>query len=555
MKKIPIGIDNFYKLVDENYYFADKTLFIKEIIEESSQVLLIPRPRRFGKSLNMSMLRYFFTNKNAEKNRKLFNGLIIEKEAKIMKLQGKYPLIYISFKDVKELSWENCYNKTKELIQSLFDEFNYLSESLELSKLEKINFDNILLGQGTQSNYESSLKFLSKLLYNYHGIKPIILIDEYDQPIISAYMNDFYKEGISFYRNILSTVLKDNEYLEKAVLTGILRVAKESIFSGLNNIKVDSILTNQFNYFGLSENEVLEALKHYKRDYEILEVKEWYNGYTFGENLVYNPWSIINFIDYDELKSFWVNTSTNDLIKDGLSNLSKSNYDNFVKLTNGENIDIEIEENISFETLERESTIWNLMMFSGYLSLTNNQQVRFVNKEVRNFYIRTFKELAGNDIGEFNKLLKFLLNKDIKNFKGLLQEMFYKAVSYYDVGKEEKYYHNLILGFVFGLSDKYEILSNREYGTGRVDLLLKAKNNLFPNYIFEFKVSKKKEYLEKDCKEALEQIEKRKYGIELDSPIKVGMSFYGKEFEILIKECESQNITEYRNSIDKRNFF
>lgn len=283
MKKIPIGIDNFYKLVDENYYFADKSLFIKEIVEEDSQVLLIPRPRRFGKSLNMSMLKYFFTNKNAEKNRRLFNGLKIENESEIMKLQGKYPIIYINFKDVKELSWENCYNKTKELIQNIFDEFNYLAESPKLSKLDKINFDKILLGEGTQSNYESSLKFLSKLLYNYHGEKPIVLIDEYDQPIISSYMNNFYKEGISFYRNILSAVLKDNEYLEKAVLTGILRVAKESIFSGLNNLKVDSILKNQFNYFGLLEEEVKEILEYYKMSYELEEVKKWYNGYIFGE--------------------------------------------------------------------------------------------------------------------------------------------------------------------------------------------------------------------------------------------------------------------------------
>ena len=536
MKKIPIGIDSFNEIISDNYYFADKSLFIKDIIEDGSKVLLIPRPRRFGKSLNMSMLKYFFTSKNAEKNRELFNGLKIEKETEIMKLQGKYPLIYISFKDVKESSWENCYSNTKDLIQSLFDEFNYVLESPKLSKFEKIKFDDILLGEGNQSNYESSLKFLSKLLYNYHGVKPIILIDEYDQALITAHTNGYFKEAMNFYRNFLSAGLKDNENFERAILTGILRVAKESIFSGLNNLKVDSILKNQFNYFGLSEEEVLEALKYYKRDYEIQEVKEWYNGYTFGKNLVYNPWSIINFIKADELKSFWVNTSTNDLIRDGLSNLSKSNYNNFVKLTNGENIDIEIEENISFETLERESTIWNLMMFSGYLSLTENAQIRFVNKEVRNFYTSTFKELAGNDVGEFNKLLKFLLNRDIKNFKGLLQELFYKAVSYYDIGKEEKYYHNLILGFVFGLNDKYEIRSNREYGTGRVDLLLKAKNSRLPNYIFEFKVSKKKEDLESDCQKALDQIEEKKYGFEAENPIKIGMSFYGKEIEILVKE-------------------
>jgi hypothetical protein len=536
MKKIPIGIDNFYKLVDENYYFADKSLFIKEIVEEDSQVLLIPRPRRFGKSLNMSMLKYFFTNKNAEKNRRLFNGLKIENESEIMKLQGKYPIIYINFKDVKELSWENCYNKTKELIQNIFDEFNYLAESPKLSKLDKINFDKILLGEGTQSNYESSLKFLSKLLYNYHGEKPIVLIDEYDQPIISSYMNNFYKEGISFYRNILSAVLKDNEYLEKAVLTGILRVAKESIFSGLNNLKVDSILKNQFNYFGLLEEEVKEILEYYKMSYELEEVKKWYNGYIFGEKTVYNPWSIINFIDYNELKSFWVNTSSNDLIRDGLSNLSSINYKQFVELINLKPIKIEIEENISFEMLDNPDVIWNLMLFSGYLTLDKNKLVMFPNKEVKDFYISEFKRLAGYSINNFNSLLNYLMNKDIKNFKGLLQEIFYTAVSYYDTDKEEKYYHNLILGFVFGLSDNYEIRSNREYGTGRVDLLLKSKNDIFPNYIFEFKVSKKREDLENDCKKALEQIEEKKYGLEIKNPVKIGMSFYKKEIEVLIKE-------------------
>ena len=536
MKKVPIGIDSFNEIISDNYYFADKSLFIKDIIEDGSKVLLIPRPRRFGKSLNMSMLKYFFTSKNAEKNRELFNGLKIEKETEIMKLQGKYPLIYISFKDVKESSWENCYSNTKDLIQSLFDEFNYVLESPKLSKFEKIKFDDILLGEGNKSNYESSLKFLSKLLYNYHGVKPIILIDEYDQALITAHTNGYFKEAMNFYRNFLSAGLKDNENFERAILTGILRVAKESIFSGLNNLKIDSILKNQFNYFGLSEEEVLEALKYYKRDYEIQEVKEWYNGYTFGKNLVYNPWSIVNFIDNDELTSFWVNTSTNDLIRNGLSNLSSINYKQFVKLINLEPIEIEIEENISFEMLDNPDVIWNLMLFSGYLTLNENKLVSFPNKEVRDFYITEFKRLAGYSINSFNSLLGYLMNKDIENFKGFLQEMFYTAVSYYDTDKEEKYYHNLMLGFVFGLSDNYEIRSNREYGTGRVDLLLKSKNNVLPNYIFEFKVSKKKEDLESDCQKALDQIEKKNYGFEVENPVKIGMSFYGKEIEILVKE-------------------
>jgi len=533
-KKIPIGIDDFDKLIRENYYFADKSLLIKAVIEaESAETILLPRPRRFGKSLNMSMMKYFFTNKNAEKNRELFNGLLIEKE-EIMSKQGKYPVIYISFKDVKELSWEDCYLKVKDLISDKYREKEYLIENL--STFEKEDFINIANGKSNKAKLEKSLKFLSELLYKYHGEKPIVLIDEYDQPIIASHMNGYFKEGINFFRSLYSAVLKDNIALEKAVMTGILRVAKESIFSGLNNLWVDSIIGNKVNYFGLSEDEVRDMLHHYGVEYEMEEVKEWYNGYNFGKDLVYNPWSIINFVKSNELKPHWVNTSSNDLIKQSLSNISKANYDSLVQLINGESIEITIEENISFETIEAPTTIWNLMLFSGYLSLDEDKKIRFVNKEVRDFYISVFKNLAGSDIGEFNKLLKYLKEKDMKNFKGLLGELFLTAVSYYDVSEQEKYYHNLILGFSFGLESMYIIKSNREYGTGRVDLLLKSKDGKLPDYVFEFKVSKKREDLESDAKKALAQIYEKQYGIELENPVKIGMSFYGKEIEILIKE-------------------
>jgi len=536
-KRIPIGIDDFDNLIRSNYYFADKSLLMKSIMEaEDSKIILLPRPRRFGKSLNMSMMKYFFTNKNAERNKELFKGLLIEKEESIMEKQGKYPVIYISFKDVKELTWENCYEKTKGTIQSIFDNFEYLLKMENLSIINKKKLEKFFFDEAVQTDYENSLKFLCELLYKYHGEKPIVLIDEYDQPIIASYMNGYFKEGINFFRNLYSAVLKDNTALEKAVMTGILRVAKESIFSGLNNLKVDSIIRNQFNFFGLREEEVEKMLNHYDMEYEIEEVKAWYNGYVFGNDLVYNPWSIINFIDTKELKPHWVNTSSNDLIRECLSNISKNNYEELMKLIKGENIEIKLEENISFEILDTPTTVWNLMLFSGYLSLTEKKELRFVNKEVRDFYISTFETLAGRDITGFNKLLNYLKNKDIKNFKGLLGELFLTAVSYYDLKKYEQYYHNLILGFVFGLKDVYEIKSNREYGTGRVDLLLKSKDGKLPNYIFEFKVSKKREDLENDAKTALEQIENKNYGIEVDNPVKIGISFYGKELEILIKE-------------------
>ena len=533
-KRIPIGIDDFDNLIRENYYFADKSLFIKAIMEaEDAKIILLPRPRRFGKSLNMSMMKYFLTNKNAEKNRELFKGLLIEKES-TMEKQGKYPVLYISFKDVKTLDWENCYNKTINLIAEKYRENQDLIDKLDLFEKEK--FMNIALIKATQSDYETALRFLCELLYKYHGVKPIVLIDEYDQPIISAYTNGYFKEGINFFRNMYSGVLKDNIALEKAVLTGILRVAKESIFSGLNNLKIDSILKNKFSYFGLTEEEVKEMIHHYDMDYELEDVKEWYNGYVFGKELVYNPWSIINFIDSNELKPHWVNTSSNDLIRESLSNISRKDYNKLVDLAEGRAINVVIEENISMDMLDNPEVIWNLMFFSGYLTLTYNQGLTFPNREVRDFYVSQFKRLAGNNINSFNELLEYLKETDMKNFKGLLEEMFLTAISYYDLKKQEQYYHNLILGFVYGLKDVYIIKSNREYGTGRVDLLLKSKDGKLPNYIFEFKVSKKREDLETDCKKALAQIEENQYGIELENPIKIGMSFYGKELDILVKE-------------------
>ena len=536
-KKIPIGIDDFDKLIRENYYFVDKSLFLKEIIEtESSETILLPRPRRFGKSLNMSMMKYFFINKNAEKNRELFKGLLIEKEESVMELQGKYPVIYISFKDVKELNWNKCFEKTKNLIQNVFSDYEYLLKDENLSIVNKRKLEKIILDEANQSEYEESLKLLSELLYDYHGIKPIVLIDEYDQPIIASHLNGYYKEGISFFRNMYSAVLKDNVALKKAVMTGILRVAKESIFSGLNNLWVDSLLNNKINFFGLSENEVKEMINHYEIDYKMKDIKEWYNGYVFGKDLVYNPWSIISFIKSEELRPHWVNTSSNDLIKESLSNISKVDYNKLIDLADQKSINVIIEENISLEMIDNPEVIWNLMLFSGYLTLNNKKELVFPNKEVRNFYTEQFKKLAGYNANTFNSLLNYLIKKDLKNFKGLLGELFLTAVSYYDVGKEEKYYHNLILGFVFGLEDRYIIKSNREYGTGRVDLLLKSKDGILPNYIFEFKVSKKEEELEKDAKKALAQIKEKIYGIELEKPVNIGISFFKKKIKILVEE-------------------
>ena len=547
-KKLAIGIDDFKKIISEDYYFVDKSLFIKEIINEEAQTIFIPRPRRFGKTLNLSMLKYFLTNENREKNRDLFRELKIYKE-KEFDHQGKYPVIHLSFKDIKETNWENCYNKVKYIIQNLFDTYEYLLDSDKLSRLEKRTFEKILFGEGDKAIYEESIKLLSQILSKYYNEEVYILIDEYDQPIVSSYTNEYYKEGISFFRNLYSAALKDNQYLRKGVLTGILRISKESIFSGLNNLYVDSLVQNRFNYFGLTEEEVKEILEKYKMSYELEEVKEWYNGYVFGKETVYNPWSIINYIKNKELKAYWVNTSSNDLIKELLINSSYKEYDSLLKLAKGETLELIIDELSSFdgfENLDKRDPLLNLMLFSGYLTIINKNKVKLPNKEVKEFYKGIFKTNAnaGNS-EEFNTILKKLINGEVEEFKKRLKELFLKALSYYDSDKEsEKYYHNLILGLALGLDEYYIIHSNREYGTGRVDLLLKSKDGKLPNYIFEFKVSYKEENLKELAKKALEQIEEKKYDIEIENPIKIGMAFYKKEFEMVYKSEEKRVSSE-----------
>ncbi|MGL6023681.1 MAG: AAA family ATPase, partial [Cetobacterium sp.] len=310
-KKLPVGIDDFKKIIENDYYFADKTMFIDELLNKKSEVTLLPRPRRFGKTLNMSMLNYFFNIEEKEINKELFNGLYISKTDK-MKYSGEYPVIYISLKDIKVCSWIECLEEIKKLLKNLFNTKRYVRECLDES--EKIDFDKIEFLNET-GDFVGALKNLSKYLFKFYRKKVIILIDEYDTPLVTAHSQNYYNEAIFFFRNFLSAALKGNQYLEFSVLTGILRIAKESIFSGLNNLTVSTILDSDFNYFGLTVDEVEVALKYYELDYEVEDVKKWYNGYTFGGKLVYNPWSLINFINKNSLGAYWINTSDNALIK------------------------------------------------------------------------------------------------------------------------------------------------------------------------------------------------------------------------------------------------
>ena len=555
--KLPIGVSNFKDIIEKNYYYFDKTKFIENILEDGSQVKLFTRPRRFGKTLNMSMLKYFFDVKNKDENRKLFEGLNISK-SEYFDIQGNFPVISVSFKKYQEKDWKNGFDMIKDIISGLYDEFEFVKEKLSARKKKK--FDSILMEEANLANWKNSLADLSNYLYDFYGKKVIVLIDEYDQPIINSYIEGYYDETIDFFKSLYGAVLKDNEYLEMGVMTGILRVAKENIFSGLNNIKVHSILNERFTeYFGVLENEVETSLKDFGLEYDLSDVQKWYNGYLFGETKVYNPWSIINFLDEKKLGAYWVNTSENSLIKLYLQKMKKEIFDDFSKLLNEENISKIINDNVTFGNLEAnfEKNFWNLFFHSGYLTLAEKYDamkkvvsVKIPNKEILEMFSDMFIEVYFKNTGIFLDMTDALTNGDISNFKKYLKEILLENTGIFDVSGtyKEQFYHGLMLGLILTLKNEYEITSNNFAGKGRYDLLLKPKNILEgkEGIIIELKIingtenlnnDKIHEKLEKECELALNQIDEKGYSSVLknagiEKVLKIGIAFLGKEFEV-----------------------
>ena len=555
--KLPIGVSNFKDIIEKNYYYFDKTKFIENILEDGSQVKLFTRPRRFGKTLNMSMLKYFFDVKNKDENRKLFEGLNISK-SEYFDMQGNFPVISVSFKKYQEKDWKNGFDMIKDIISGLYDEFEFVKEKLSTRKKKK--FDSILMEEANLANWKNSLADLSNYLYDFYGKKVIVLIDEYDQPIINSYIEGYYDETIDFFKSFYGAVLKDNEYLEMGVMTGILRVAKENIFSGLNNIKVHSILNERFTeYYGVLENEVETSLKDFGLEYDLSDVQKWYNGYLFGETKVYNPWSIINFLDEKKLGAYWVNTSENSLIKLCLQKMKKEIFDDFSKLLNEENISKIINDNVTFGNLEAnfEKNFWNLFFHSGYLTLAEKYDamkkvvsVKIPNKEILEMFSDMFIEVYFKNTGIFLDMTDTLTNGDISNFKKYLKEILLENTGIFDVSGtyKEQFYHGLMLGLILTLKNEYEITSNNFAGKGRYDLLLKPKNILEgkEGIIIELKIingtenlsnDKIHEKLEKECEVALNQIDEKGYSSVLknagiEKVLKIGIAFLGKEFEV-----------------------
>ena len=555
-KRLPIGVSDFKEIITKNYYYFDKTKFIENILDDGSKVKLFTRPRRFGKTLNISMLRYFFDVKNKDENRKLFEGLNISKSEYFTE-QGNYPVISISFRNYDEENWENGFKSIKSIIKRLYGDYKFLTEKMDDIEIEEFNS----VRRGLDSvEWEATLLNLSKYLYEYYGKKVIILIDEYDQPIIDSYIKGYYDKAISFFKTFYGLVLKDNEYLEMGIMTGILRVAKENIFSGLNNLEVHTILDSEFTeYFGIIENEVEESLKDFDLEYELSDVQRWYNGYLFGDTKVYNPWSIINFLKKGKLKPYWVNTSGNGLIKLYLQKLKDEIFEDFSKLLNQKTISKRINDNMTFGNLEAnfEKNIWNLFFHSGYLTLAEeynmmkkNVNVKIPNNEILEMFSEMFIEVYFKDSENFLDMTDALKNGDIEKFKFELNKILLENTCIFDVSGiyKEQFYHGLMLGIILILRNEYEITSNGFAGKGRYDLLLKPKNILDrkEGIIFELKIlnnsenlsnDKIHEKLENECEIALKQIEEKEYASTLknagvEKVLKIGIAFFGKEFEV-----------------------
>ncbi|QYR62211.1 AAA family ATPase [Fusobacterium polymorphum] len=541
MKKIPIGVENFKEIITNNYYYVDKTKFIEKILNDGSKIKLFTRPRRFGKTLNMSTIKHFFDIKNNEENRKLFNNLDIEKSVYI-KEQGQYPIIFISMKGIKDITWEEAKSSLKILISKLYSEFKYLLDDLDEFDLPR--FKKYLLADIDFANLKNALEFLTRVLYEKHKKEVILLIDEYDSPLISAYEHNYYDEAINFFKVFYGEALKTNDYLKMGIITGIIRVIKAGIFSDLNNLRVYSILDKQYSdFFGFTEKEVEKMLIDFNIEYNLPEVKSWYDGYKFGDTEVYNPWSILNFVQNRELEGYWIGTSGNFLIKEVLKDSNSEINISLEKLFNGEKIEEVITGNSDLSSLLSYHEIWELLLFSGYLTVDKKidedvYSLRLPNKEIRKFFKNEFIDITFG-ASEFRKTMEALRNNKIEEFEKNLQNILLNSTSYMD-GKNENFYHGLFLGMSFYLDNKYSVKSNREAGLGRYDVLIEPINKKERAFILEFKVTDSEKKLENFSKEALEQIINKKYNIELiKKGIKdityIGIAFYKKQLRISYK--------------------
>jgi hypothetical protein len=555
LKTLPIGQSDYREIITRNQFYVDKTLLLKELLDSGSLVSLIVRPRRFGKTTNLTMIRYFFEkHPNLENCEYLFKGKKIWQEgSEYTEHCGRYPVVYLTLKDIKTPDWKGCEEKLKKLIADEFKRHNYLLSDDLLTTQDRIDFESILKRESSTNVLTDSLKTLTQHLYNHYKQKVIVLIDEYDTPIHEAFDRGYYTHIVDFLRAFLGTGLKDNPCIERSVITGILRISKESIFSDLNNFDVYSTLNEKYSEeFGMTEKEVWDALDYYGLESYKEGVKDWYNGYVFGKtDGMYNPWSILNFLhkSSEGLKPHWVNTSSNLLVKRLLTNSDSVAKKDLERLLTGQAIQKEVMVDTVFADVEKNSeTLWSFLLFSGYLKVTKQEFINkklycdlmIPNKEVEYLYERFISSWLTENLQsiELNLLLKGLLEGDSKTFGKFLKKFVLNSMSYFDpTGAEpEKVYHAFVLGLLLQLSDQYRVQSNRESGYGRYDIMLIPKSHAKNGIIIEFKKVEhdEKETLETTVESALHQIEEKQYeselkGLGISTIFKYGIAFDGKD--------------------------
>ncbi len=551
---IGIGISDFKAIRMRKNYFIDKSMYIKDIIDNQSAVVLVTRPRRFGKTLNMSMLKYYF-DCNAKDSKELFEGLkIMEQGEKYTSKLGAYPCLYLTLKDVNDSNYENMILDFKTAILEMYREHIYLLDSDRIYQFEKDKIMDILYAREDEVALKTSVRELSSYLYRYYNKPVMLFIDEYDVPIQTAYIKKYYQQAMDFLKAFYGSTFKDNPYLEKTVLTGVSRVAKESIFSGANNFKVFTVLDNEFaDDFGITSEEMDKVMKDFNVEDDKEEIKKWYDGYRIGNvEGIYNPWSVLNYLTDKQLKPYWVNTSSNDLIKLTVKN-SMTVKEKMERLLKDEEIEVPIKLETEIDGIENnEDNIWGLMLGTGYLKVVEQIDRKMYKVKLPNYEIKTLFEdmvdewfsdkVQGNDLRSILKdLVELRLDEFQKKFRVLTKEMF----SYMDVGENtaENFYHAFVLGMLVGLRDTYYVNSNRESGFGRYDIMLEPHDRNGNSFIMEFKVadSFEDESIEEVIESAKKQIEEKGYESNLrergfNNITKIVFAFKGKECKMEVVE-------------------
>lgn len=552
-KMLPIGISDYVRAQSE-YYYVDKTLLIKDFLDRKPLVSLFTRPRRFGKTLNMDMFRVFF-EKSVEDTSVYFTDKLIWKcGQEYKKQQGKYPVIYLTFKDVKYETWTAMLDKLSGLLQVEFGRHKELLESDRIADYEKDFFRKVLYGNASEVELSSSLENLSRMLDAHYDKAPIIIIDEYDTPIQEGYSKDFYDEIIRFMRTFFSGAFKDNKHLSFGFLTGILRIAQESIFSGLNNLTVNSIMDEEYSsYFGFTVSEVSKMMRYYGVAAKETELKDWYNGYLFGDVEIYNPWSVINYISKGCVpQAYWVNTGKNEVLEKVLKAATEDIIEKLNALLQGESVIVRVDQNVVYRSLaEDPANVYSLLLVAGYLKIRKKEllddgtyicEVLIPNREIAAVYrgeiLSHLFQIGVITRTTANKIAESLYANDLKKLQRAIAEYMDKSISFYDAGAEG-FYHGLVLGLVALMDNHYKIKSNRESGDGRYDICLIPRESKYPGIIMELKWKSglEEEALELLSNEALRQIHDKKYDSEMSIEgvgkiLKLGIAFSGKKVRI-----------------------